>query len=116
MVLYLIGFCVVNLLVIAAGLPLAMRKVRPNPTYGVRNTKLLANENLWYTANAAAGRSLVAGGLISLLFTVFLFFQRNATEDSYPTAFAMAFGIIMIIVLLVVMIRVRRIIRRSVNQ
>jgi len=115
MVPYIIGFFFINLLVIGAGIPLAMRKVRPNPTYGVRNAKLLANADLWYAANRAAGRCLVTGGLVSLLFTVFLCFQPNMTADIFPTSGAMTFGICMIVVLIVVRRRVRRIIRRFEN-
>jgi len=109
MVKYLVLYSLVNLIIIAGALPLAMRKVRPNPTYGIRSKAILSNEALWYAVNAACGRYLVAGGLIALLFTVFLFFQQNIDVISFRNGAAMTFGISMFFVLLASILKVRRV-------
>jgi hypothetical protein len=45
-------------------LPLALRKVRPNPVYGFRTRSTLADEALWYEVNARFGAvQLVASAL-----------------------------------------------------
>jgi uncharacterized membrane protein len=40
-------------------LPLALRKVRPNVVYGYRTRATLADEDLWYEANAYFGSRLI---------------------------------------------------------
>jgi uncharacterized membrane protein len=112
MVLYFILFIFFNLVVIAGAIPLAMRKVRPNPIYGIRNKATLSDEGFWYAANAAAGRTLVMGGVISLLLTVVFYFQRNIDEASFLSAGAIVFMICMLFVVLITKIRLRRIKKR----
>ena len=54
-----------ELLLIACGLiavlslPLILRWVRPNPLYGFRTPRTLARDDVWYPANAFAGRALL---------------------------------------------------------
>jgi uncharacterized membrane protein len=51
-------------LLIALGIPLARRKVRPNPLYGLRIPATFADEHVWYEANALAGRDLIVLGAV----------------------------------------------------
>ena len=111
-VVYFFLFIFFNLVVIVGAIPLAMRKVRPNPTYGIQSKAIRSDEKLWYAANAAAGRTLIMGGIISLLLTVVFFFQRNMTDDYFLNAGAIVFMMSMLVVLLVTVIRVRRIKKR----
>ncbi len=46
-------------------LPLAFRKVRPNPVYGYRTPAVLRDEDLWYEANAFFGRRFLVWSLVS---------------------------------------------------
>ena len=112
MTLYFILFIFFNLVVIAGALPLAMRKVRPNPIYGIRSKDIQSDEKLWYAANAAAGRTLIVGGLLSLFFTVVFFFQRDMDAYSFLSAGALVFMVCMVVVLIVCVIRVRGIKKR----
>lgn len=54
----------VGALLIALGIPLARRKVRPNPLYGLRIPATFADEQVWYDANALAGRDVIILGAI----------------------------------------------------
>jgi uncharacterized membrane protein len=43
---------------------LASRRVRPNRWYGLRIRATLADEHVWYEANAATGRDLILPGSV----------------------------------------------------
>lgn len=60
----------------ALGWPLATRRVHPNRWYGLRVPATFADPQVWYDANALAGRDLVALGV--LLLVVFLSLPRVA--------------------------------------
>ncbi|HEX6990894.1 MAG TPA: SdpI family protein [Gemmatimonadales bacterium] len=60
-------FCLVGLLLILLGLPLALRKVGPNAWYGFRVPATLRNREIWYAVNARAGRDLIATGVLLLV-------------------------------------------------
>jgi len=49
-------FCCSYLLLLALQIPLILRKVRPNTTYGLRIRETLSNETVWYDANAYSGK------------------------------------------------------------
>lgn len=46
-------------------IPLARRKVPPNPVYGYRTRATLASESLWYDANAYFGRVFLVANLLA---------------------------------------------------
>lgn len=46
------------------GIPLMLRKVPPNFWYGFRTPRTLANPDIWYEANAAAGARLCVAGVV----------------------------------------------------
>jgi len=50
-------------LLVALGIPLMRRRVRPNIWYGVRTRDTLADERVWYEVNAMGGRDLVVLGV-----------------------------------------------------
>ena len=45
-------------------LPLALRLVGPNRLYGFRTRATLSDQELWYSANAFGGWSLLVAGII----------------------------------------------------
>lgn len=51
----------------ALAIPLMMRRVPPNPLYGLRVTATFAEEAVWYEANARSGRGLLGVGLAMAL-------------------------------------------------
>jgi hypothetical protein len=58
-------FVGVGILIVAAGVPLALRKVPPNRLYGLRIPSTLRNEDVWYGANQATGRFLLVVGTMT---------------------------------------------------
>ena len=55
------------LLLAALSVPLVKRWVPPNPLYGVRTAATAANPQVWYEANARAGKELCILAVIALL-------------------------------------------------
>ena len=51
-----------GLLLIAAGIPMWLRRVPPNALYGVRLASTLSDDRIWYEINARCGRNLVGIG------------------------------------------------------
>ena len=64
-----------GLLLIAAGIPLWLRRVPRNALYGVRFASTLSDDRIWYEINARCGRDLVGigAGYLVLLAAAFLF-------------------------------------------
>lgn len=64
-----------GLLLIAAGIPLWLRRVPRNALYGVRFASTLSDDRIWYEINARCGRDLVAigAGYLVLLAGALLF-------------------------------------------
>jgi len=59
---------------IALAIPLIWRKVPPNHWYGLRVPATLADERVWYEANARAGRELLALGVLIIALGALLYF------------------------------------------
>ena len=60
-------FVLCGLLLVAAGVPLACRRVRPNRWFGLRVPATLKDEEIWFEANARCGRELaLAGALLTV--------------------------------------------------
>lgn len=106
------AYIFVGLVLIAAGIPLAMRKVRPNPYYGFRTKATLGDEKLWYAVNAATGRVLVIGGIVGNLATVILYFRPGISEALFSAGALVILSLVMIAILLASFILLRRIKRR----
>jgi uncharacterized membrane protein len=83
----------VGAVLIALGIPLARRRVRPNPLYGLRIPATLADEHVWYEANALAGRDLIVLGAVlagtGLLLPIFV---RSGTGDHMAVCAAILLG------------------------
>ena len=63
-----------GLLLIAAGIPMWLRRVPPNALYGVRLGSTLSDDRIWYEINARCGRNLVGigAGYLVLLTAAFV--------------------------------------------
>jgi hypothetical protein len=61
-----------SLVLLASGIPLALRKVPPNPLFGFRVRGTLRDEKAWYATNAALGRGLIAVALVCAVLVVVL--------------------------------------------
>lgn len=77
----LFGF--VGVLLIVLGVPLLRRRVRPNPLYGLRSRAALADEAVWYEANARLGFSQVVLGAGLLLLAWGLPLLPGISDTAY---------------------------------
>lgn len=59
-----IVFLYLGLLIVGLSVPMILRCVTPDPWYGFRTPKTLADEGVWYAANAYSGRLLLMLGAI----------------------------------------------------
>lgn len=75
-----------GLLLIGLAVPLTRRKIRPNGWYGFRVRQTLADPEVWYAANAYAGRCLLVVGVITVLTVVGLYRVPGITLDAYALA------------------------------
>jgi hypothetical protein len=79
----IIVFVITGLLLIGVSIPLMQGKVSPNNWYGFRVKLTLENPDIWYPANAYAGKLLLATGVITLVAAVVCAFVPGITEDAY---------------------------------
>ena len=56
-------------LLAALSVPLVLHRVEPNWFYGFRTTRTLSSPEVWYPANAFAGRALLIAAIASLAAT-----------------------------------------------
>jgi len=66
----LFGPFVLSILLIGLGVPLAAQRVRPNGVYGYRTLKTMSNPDVWYPANAYAGRAMIVAGVATLILSL----------------------------------------------
>jgi uncharacterized membrane protein len=69
-----------GLLLIAAGIPMWLRRVPPNRLYGARFRSTLSDDRIWYDINARGGRNLVGigAGYLALLTAALLFGRTSS--------------------------------------
>jgi uncharacterized membrane protein len=65
-------FTALGLMLVVLGWPLARRRVGPNRWYGLRVPATFADEQVWYDANAVAGRDLIALGALLVILALTL--------------------------------------------
>lgn len=64
-------------------IPLALRKVPRNVVYGFRTRATLADESVWYDANAYFGRGLLIASAISAAAIALLYSNGGLSPDSF---------------------------------
>ena len=84
----LILYVVAGLLLIALAVPLIRRKVRPNAWYGFRVRQTFADPDIWYAANAYAGKYLLGTGVITVLVAGTFYRALGISRDAYALACA----------------------------
>lgn len=76
----ILGLSVVLILV---AIPLALGKVPPNVVYGYRTRATLADEDVWYDANAYFGRCLIVASLCGVLAAWALYVLKPFPPDVF---------------------------------
>jgi len=86
----ILGF---SALLILIAIPLAMRKIPRNVAYGFRTRATMANDEIWFEANAYFGRSLIASSLCGafLAYLIYLF-------QPFPPAIFLPVSILVLVV------------------
>ena len=83
MSLFLVVFVAVGLLYVALGVPLLRRRVKRNAWYGLRVGETLANDEVWYEANAACGKQFIILGASEALLAIALYFVPWSDPEHY---------------------------------
>ncbi len=101
----LVLFLVLGAALAGSGVPLALRKVKPNMLYGFRTRATLEDPDLWYEANAYAGRLLIVSGLLSMPITWLAYHLWGGNVDHF--AGAAGGGLLGLVVLTLVLCALR---------
>jgi uncharacterized membrane protein len=89
---YQVLFPALGLLLAVLGWPLAARLVPRNRWYGLRVPATLADERMWYEANAVAGRHMVLLGGVVAIVALALPHVARLHETIYAAACAALLG------------------------
>lgn len=79
----LVVYVITNALVAGLGIPLLRRRIKPNGLYGLRIRETLADEDVWYEANARSGRDAIIIGVVGLALSVGLYVAPQVPESTY---------------------------------
>jgi uncharacterized membrane protein len=96
-----------GILLIALSLPLIQGRVPPNAWYGFRVPKTLNDPEVWYLANAYAGRLLLGVGVITLIAALAV---RPLAADVgwYAAAVGLVVGIALAVAVVLSLLYLRR--------
>ena len=72
-----------SIALILVAIPLALGKVPPNVVYGFRTRATLADEEVWYDANAYFGRRLIVACLCGVLAAWALYVLKPFPPDVF---------------------------------
>ena len=87
----IVVFFIPGLATVLFAIPLILRRIPPNPLYGLRIPATYKDEQVWYDANAATGRDMAIFGVaISLL--VFVLAAAGLRGNTFAITWASALG------------------------
>jgi uncharacterized membrane protein len=86
-------FPLLGIVFVALAWPLAARRVPPNRWYGLRVPATFADETVWYDANAAAGRDMMAFGTVATVIALVLPHLARLRTETYAGVCAGVFGL-----------------------
>jgi len=78
-----VAFILIGLLFIGLSIPIMRGRVPPNRWYGLRIKATLDNPNVWYPANAYAGKLFCATGVITAVAAVVCAMIPGISDDAY---------------------------------
>ncbi len=88
---FVVPLCFVcGVTLIAAGLPLYLRRIPPNAWYGARFPSILADHDAWYEINARAGRDFMVIGAIYLVVLIVSLAAGHSWPDPFPVLVPLA--------------------------
>jgi len=80
-------------ILIVVGLPLARRNVPPNRWYGVRIRATFADPEVWYEANATAGRDMIRLGIAVMVLSIVIPWIAPLRDSDYAGVLAAVVGV-----------------------
>lgn len=83
MFLLLVVYLGAALLMMLLSIPMIQKRIKPNRWYGFRTRKTLSSPDIWYPANAYAGKILLAQSVVIFVAALLLYFVPNMSEDGY---------------------------------
>jgi uncharacterized membrane protein len=63
---------VLPVIILGAALPLALKMIAPNNTYGIRTAKTFESADTWYAVNSLGGLAMVAAAVISIITLIWM--------------------------------------------
>ena len=85
---WVVLFAGLGLLMIILAVPMILGIVTPNSVYGFRTKRTLSDPEIWYPANAYAGKWLLAWGVLMMAVAFLLpWLLPDLDEDSYAALF-----------------------------
>jgi uncharacterized membrane protein len=100
----LVTVLVVDALFVVVSIPLILRKVPRNVLYGFRTCATLADDFVWYEANAYFGRGLVVASVISAVAVLTLYNFGDAAQGFF---FAATIGALIVPALVATLLTLR---------
>jgi hypothetical protein len=85
-------FALSSVLIVLLALPLMLRRIPPNPLYGLRVPATYKDEQVWYDANAASGRDFAIFG-VSMTLLAFVLPAAGVRVDAFSIAWGTAFSV-----------------------
>ena len=82
---------ILSSLLVLLAIPLILRRVPPNPLYGLRVPATYKDEQVWYDANAASGRDFVVFGSCMTLLT-FVLAAAGIRDMTFAITWSLAAG------------------------
>ena len=104
-------FLSVGALFVALSVPLIRRRVKPNMLYGLRIRATLADERVWFEANAKSGRDLLVLGLGISVMAVGLALVSGMTSELHMAILVGVTGIGAVVVTATGVSRANRLLR-----
>jgi len=98
----ILAFILIGILEIILGIPLLLKKVKPNWLYGFRLPKTLSSDEIWYKSNKYVGRDLIVVGIIVILGSLFLLIFKT---DSLAIGISLLSILLIILPIIVILIR-----------
>jgi uncharacterized membrane protein len=94
-------FVATGLLMVILAVPMIKGRVKPNGWYGFRIRATLDDPDIWYPANAYAGRLLFWLGVFTIVASLLLALIPGISEDMYGllASAALLLGLLLVIVL-----------------
>ena len=65
-------FIFIGVVFVILGIPLILKKVKPNWFYGFRTPTTVKDKELWYKINRQVGREFIFAGIIVIIGSIFL--------------------------------------------